>query len=371
MLSTMSTHTETEAEGITSQILHRVGHCLYRSQKSGVYYAILRRSGKQIKRSLKTTDSALAKRRLGELEDKAVSLNRSEAGRMLFEDLAKRWVEVIGAGLKPSSHLRQVVVTKSLSQSFGKLMVRAISRAQVEKWASLRSKEVAARTFNQERATLSRLFEYAMRDGLVLDNPVTVVKRLKPPRGKVVIPTKEQFKVLLATIRSLKVTAHDAADLCELLAYSGCRLGEATSMRWGDIDFDARQFTVTGGDVGTKNHQVRTVPLFPALERFLRGLRESRGEPPAASDRICLIDSAKKAMITACQEANLPHFTHHHLRHFFCSNAIEAGVDFKAIGGWVGHQDGGLLVAKTYGHLRDEHSTAMAQRMTFDAGAEQ
>jgi hypothetical protein len=42
-------------------------------------------------------------------------------------------------------------------------------------------------------------------------------------------------------------------------------------------------------------------------------------------------------------------------------------VDFKAIAGWLGHKDGGVLAAKTYGHLRNEHSAAMAQRMTFDA----
>ena len=28
------------------------------------------------------------------------------------------------------------------------------------------------------------------------------------------------------------------------------------------------------------------------------------------------------------------------------------------------HKDGGLLVAKTYGHLRDTHSMEMAKRMT-------
>lgn len=58
------------------------------------------------------------------------------------------------------------------------------------------------------------------------------------------------------------------------------------------------------------------------------------------------------------------------LRHVFCSNAIEAGVDFKTIAAWLGHKDGGLLVARTYGHLRDEHSTLMAQRMTFGCGDE-
>ena len=55
------------------------------------------------------------------------------------------------------------------------------------------------------------------------------------------------------------------------------------------------------------------------------------------------------------------------MRHFFCSNAIEAGINFKVIAGWVGHKDGGYLVAKTYGHLRDAHSFEMAKRMTFTA----
>jgi integrase len=73
-------------------------------------------------------------------------------------------------------------------------------------------------------------------------------------------------------------------------------------------------------------------------------------------------------MESACKNAGLPHFTHHHMRHFFCSNAIEAGIDFKAIAAWLGHKDGGLLVAKTYGHLRDEHSAAMAKKMTFAVG---
>ena len=52
-------------------------------------------------------------------------------------------------------------------------------------------------------------------------------------------------------------------------------------------------------------------------------------------------------------QVGFPHYTHHTMRHFFCSNCIEAGVDFKVIAGWLGHVDGGVVVAKTYGHLRD------------------
>jgi len=48
----------------SQQDLKRVAECLYRSQNSNIYYAILKRGGKQIKRSLKTV---LAKRRLKDL----------------------------------------------------------------------------------------------------------------------------------------------------------------------------------------------------------------------------------------------------------------------------------------------------------------
>ena len=56
-------NTANETETTTGQALKRVGHCLYRSDKTRGYYAILRRGGKQFKRSLKTNDAALAKRR--------------------------------------------------------------------------------------------------------------------------------------------------------------------------------------------------------------------------------------------------------------------------------------------------------------------
>ncbi|SVD23845.1 uncharacterized protein METZ01_LOCUS376699, partial [marine metagenome] len=79
------------------------------------------------------------------------------------------------------------------------------------------------------------------------------------------------------------------------------------------------------------------------------------------------IKGARTLMASAAKKAGIPKFTHHSMRHYFCSNAIEAGIDFKVIAGWLGHKDGGILVAKTYGHLRDTHSFEMAKRMTQGA----
>jgi hypothetical protein len=40
-------------------------------------------------------------------------------------------------------------------------------------------------------------------------------------------------------------------------------------------------------------------------------------------------------------------------------------VDIPTVSRWLGHKDGGALAMKVYGHLRDSHSTAMAQKVRF------
>jgi hypothetical protein len=35
---------------------------------------------------------------------------------------------------------------------------------------------------------------------------------------------------------------------------------------------------------------------------------------------------------------------------------------------WLGHKDGGVLAMQTYGHLRDKHSSDMAQKVIFAEG---
>ena len=36
----------------------------------------------------------------------------------------------------------------------------------------------------------------------------------------------------------------------------------------------------------------------------------------------------------------------------------------KTLAKWLGHQDGGILVGRVYGHLSDEHQKAMARRLS-------
>lgn len=349
-----------------SQFLKKVGPNLYRTD-SGIYYLLVKRGGKQFRRSLKTTDYALAKRRLREFQEKAGLLSGDSENRTLnFEELTERWLATRKPELKPSSYTRRETAVKGLMPFFKGHLVRSIGQRQIEAWKTERGPAISPRSWNIEAETLKQIFAYA-KDQLriLIDSPSDSLKRKKQGKSQILVPSKEQFGVLLTELRNGHRSTGEAADLVEFLAYSGCRVNEAINVRWQDVNPSLGTLLITGGDGGTKNGDVRTLPLFVPLGRLLERIAVRKPCAPR-EERIFEIRSAHLQIIRACERLGLPRFNHHTMRHFFCSNAIEAGCDFKVIAEWLGHKDGGVLVATTYGHLRNEHSAAMAKRITFE-----
>jgi integrase len=102
---------------------------------------------------------------------------------------------------------------------------------------------LAPATFAQELGVMNAVFEYAVELGLVLANPARQIKRRKLVQAKITIHSREQFRELLAATRqgdgrSGAQRQTKGADLVELLAYSGCRIHEAVTLRWANVDFE-------------------------------------------------------------------------------------------------------------------------------------
>src|SRR5580704_14577761 len=72
----------------------KVGECLYRYSSNGVYYARIKSGGKEIRRSLGTTDPALARRNLRKLRDEQTQIDRSKS-RLTLRDLCETYVKTI------------------------------------------------------------------------------------------------------------------------------------------------------------------------------------------------------------------------------------------------------------------------------------
>jgi integrase len=220
---------------------------------------------------------------------------------------------------------------------------------------------------------LKNVFDHAVRQGLVLTNPASHIKRRRIIPAIITVPSRVEFQNMVAAIRASdgrpdsQRKAKAGADLVELLAYSGCRVAEATALRWADVNLDRNYVTITGGDKLTRNYESRTIPMTDALRDLLLRLRSEN--QPQPQDFVSPIKTAKKCLQTACRRLGFPRFTHHDLRHFFATTCIESGGDIPTISKWLGHRDGGALAMKVYGHLRQEHSFAQIKRVQF--GAEQ
>jgi integrase len=131
------------------------------------------------------------------------------------------------------------------------------------------------------------------------------------------------------------------------------------------VDFDAGEIVVRGdAETGTKNWELRRVPLIPDARALFQRMRTERFSDPLDA-KVFRVAECQKALDRACTKVGADRITHHDLRHLFATRCIESGVDIPTVSRWLGHKDGGALAMKTYGHLRREHSIALAQRVTF------
>jgi hypothetical protein len=60
-----------------SGAFQKVGECLYRYSSNGVYYARIRTDGKELRRSLETTDPTMARRKLADFRRERREIDHS------------------------------------------------------------------------------------------------------------------------------------------------------------------------------------------------------------------------------------------------------------------------------------------------------
>ncbi len=146
-----------------------------------------------------------------------------------------------------------------------------------------------------------------------------------------------------------------AGLVIRLLAHTGLRINEARHLRWSDVLND--HLTVPGSV--TKNGKPRMIP-------FINGIRQTLDQLRQVSDGASVLPQAacRRSLASACVAVGLPKLSHHDFRHLFATRCIQSGVDLPTVARWLGHSDGGALLARTYYHLVDEHSRRMAARVT-------
>jgi integrase len=351
---------------------------LIRYVPSRTYFARIRIQGKLIVKSLKTDSIAVAKLRLGDLEkdERQNAEHRAAAatGKMTFGDCLKLHGDRRQADptFKPKTKEYYEYRTKALLKSWPGLKeqdVRKITKSDCLDWAARFRTGVSPSSFNHTIVLLRHAFEVGIEAGARYDNPARFIKASAASPSQLRLPEPDQFAAFVKEVESDgKGYCRHSANLVRFLAYGGFRIHEARNIKWSDVDSKRRKIVVRGdpttGLKGRRAGEVREVPMIPEMHDLVERLRHDRPDDHADSP-VMRVRECQKAMDRAAKVVGMARITHHDLRHLFATRCIESGVDIPTVSRWLGHRDGGALAMRTYGHLRDQHSTAMAQQVSF------
>jgi integrase len=248
--------------------------------------------------------------------------------------------------------------------------IRRITNAACREWAARYAKAVSATRYNAAIALLRHVIDVAIESGVLHSNPAFAIKRRTVRAKQLTLPSRSEFSAFISEMRAgHSRDSQNCADLVRGLAFTGCRISEAAQIEWRDLNFGAGEILVKGdAEEATKNGEVRRIPMIPQARALFEQMRRSRAEEPG-SEKVFLVRESQKSMDRAARKIGMSRITHHDLRHFFATVAIESGVDIPTVSRWLGHKDGGALAMRTYGHLRREHSIAQAQKVSFEPTA--
>ena len=343
--------------------------------KSGRYYARAFAGGKEVWKSLKTSHFSVAQAKLAEFlkehRERVTNGNGEVSAKMTFGEAAAVHLRNLDNNLsiKPRTRDYWREVLAALVKSWPGLNeteVRKITQQDCKKWASEYAKTASPTRYNNTVSVLRHILNVGVEAGVIYRNAAAVVKRAAVRGKQISLPTVDKFNALIDEMRAgHSRDSMNCADLAAGLAFTGCRIGEAREIAWRDIDFDAGEIVVRGdAKTGTKNWELRRVPLIPDARALFQRMRSER--PSESLDaKVFRVGECQKALNRACKKVGTDRITHHDLRHLFATRCIESGVDIPTVSRWLGHKDGGALAMRTYGHLRREHSIAQAQRVTF------
>jgi integrase len=186
---------------------------------------------------------------------------------------------------------------------------------------------------NRARSTLSALFTWAIKRGLVDVNPVA---------GTIQNEERSRDRVLsLEELRSLwqaTDSPDDHAAIVRLLMLTGCRRNEVSAMAWGEVDLDKAIWSIPGSR--TKNGKAHRVSLSGQALEIIRA-RPRRGERPYVfGARGAPYSGWTRAKRQLDEHCGVTDWTLHDLRRSFVTHLCEIGIAPHVVESAVNHISG-------------------------------
>ncbi|GAA3909468.1 tyrosine recombinase XerC [Halomonas cibimaris] len=290
----------------------------------------------------------------------AEDVSAEAEGRSSLNDGIAAFLADLGRHASPATvdaYRRDLAAFEAFARRREASAVKQIDTALARGFLSAeRTRGLAPRSLARRRAALSRFCQYAVAEGLLADNPVTLLRTPKQPDH---LPRPVDVDVLARFLD----TPHDGSALArrdqavlELFYTAGLRLAELAALDTGDIK-------ATHARVLGKGGKPRQVPVGRRAGEALDAWYRVRGELAAAGETALFVSrrggrlghrAIQKRLARLALERGLPEHLHpHRLRHSFASHLLESSQDLRAVQELLGHAN--LSTTQVYTRLDWQH----------------
>ena len=321
----------------------------FEKRATGWCVQIRRKGRKSVSKTFRT--KAAAERWAREVEqdmDNGRWLEASADAPTTLTELLERYLKEVSS--KKKGYQDEVYRMRRVMRSeIGLIPIENLQASMFASWRDKRLQEVSAPTVRKDLAIINHAINTAMREwGIgIVANPLANVSRPAPNKARDRRLEEGEYQKLMDAMSSCRNEL--IKPIVQFALETAMRRGEILSLKWGDVDLDARVALLAN----TKNSESRRVPLSMKAIEILDSLpKESEVVFDTSGNSI------RMAFDRVLDRAEIKDLRFHDLRHEATSRLFEKGFNIMEVSSITGHKD--LSMLKRYTHLRAED---LVQRM--------
>jgi integrase len=308
--------------------------------------------GSRIRRSTGTVDKRLAEAILGKVKSQIIEgvfFDRSPEQERTFDDMMKRYLVERSPLKAPKSGIRDQSALKHLLPMFGQRVLGHMTPKMFAEYKVQRRLEGAApATVNKELQLVRHAFNLAMREWeWCRTNPMHRVA-LEQVRNEV-----DRWLTVEEETRLIAVSSPWLQGIILFALNTGMRQGEILNLHWEHIDFERGVLIVMKSKNGTR----RTIPLITPVFKLLSEMQARTGQTKgpvflSPRGRALKVRYLVREFCSARDQAGIPDFRFHDMRHTLATRLVQQGVDLYTVQRILGHKTG--IMTQRYAHHSPE-----------------
>ncbi len=265
---------------------------------------------------------------------------------------------------KPSTHLDYYNgYFNHIKKKFGTKSLDEIKPSDIELWQnSLLKKGLSPRRIRTLRTILTTMYSDAIKDGIVIVSPLSMVKVPKAQKVEILPFSLDEIKQLISNAEG------QIKNFIALAFFTGMRSGEMIGLRWSDINFDKNEISITRaikmGEISTPKteNSMRVIDIINYLVPYLRNQFELTGENKSyvfLNDKEEHFYDIKRIRETHWRKilmnCGFEYRPIYHTRHTFATIMLEHNEDILWVSNMLGHTDSTMTLSKYARYIKREH----------------